>query len=261
MGITYKSYEDGCRIIFKLDTPNTTYMFQTVDSDGFLLHIYYGRRLRLTDIDDLSRIYQHPFLPSENERERASFMDCAPFEYPGHGLGDYRDDAFAVLNENGHSVTSFSYSNHRIYKGKPRLEGMPATFGTEEECETVEIIGTDIVNGLEITLFYTVFNDVDAIAKSVNIRNTGKFENIKLTKVLSSCVEFYGDEYDTIFLHGSWARERIIDRKPLGYGRHCVSSLRGESSHQEHPFIGLVSRNADEDSGDVYGCNFQGSSL
>jgi alpha-galactosidase len=243
-------------IRFKLDTPASTYIMQTADTDGFLLHVYYGRRLKSMETDDLGRIEQHPFLPSGNERERCSFMDCAPFEYPTHGLGDYRDDAFSVLNENGHTATSFSYLKHRVYKGKPGIKGLPATFGKEEECETLEITGEDTANGLEITLFYTVFENTDAIARHVSIKNTGRYKNIKLTKVLSSCTEFYGDEYDTIFLHGSWARERIIDRKPLGYGKHYVSSLRGESSHQEHPFITLLSKDADEDRGDVYGFNF-----
>ena len=254
MAITFKN--EGDRKVFKLDTPGSTYIMQVVDNDGFLLHVYYGRRLSETVTDDLSRIEQPPFIPSKNERERCSFMDCAPFEYATHGLGDYREDAFSVLNSDGHTATSFSYKEHKIYKGKPGITGMPATFGTEEECETLEITGEDGPNGLEITLVYTVFNDCDAIARSVRVKNLGRFDNIKLTRVLSSCTEFYGDEYDTIVLHGSWARERIMDRKPLGYGKLSVSSLRGESSHQEHPFIALLSRSADEDRGDVYGFNF-----
>ena len=259
MGITSNRIIDGYNIesiIFKLDTPNSTYMIRTADKDGFLLHMYYGRKLRHTDVDDLCRIDQPPYLPSVNERERASFMDCAPFEYPVHGLGDYRDDAFSVLNKNGHTATSFSYQKHRIYRGKPGIKGLPATFGAENECTTLEITGTDCANNLEITLVYTVFETVDAIAKSVRIKNCEKSDGIKLTKVLSSCVDFYGDNYDIMFLHGTWARERIIDRKPLGYGKHYVSSLRGESSHQEHPFIGLLSEGANEDCGDVYGFNF-----
>ena len=254
MGI--ECYEKGNRRIFKLDTPGTTYMLQTADADGFILHLYYGRRLGGFEIDDLSRIGEPPFLPSGNERERCSFMDCAPFEYPTHGLGDYRDDAFSVINGDGYSATSLKYRDHVIYKGKPAIPGLPATFGKEDECTTLEITGTDEAGGLEITLVYTVFEDVDALARHVRIKNAGRYDCVRLTKVLSACTEFYGDEYDTMTLHGSWARERIIDREHLGYGRHSVSSSRGESSHQEHPFLGLLSRNADEDHGDVYGFSF-----
>ena len=253
---------------FKLDTPNTTYMFRIVDDEGFILHLYYGRRLTDENIDDLARIEEPPFVPSKNNRDRGSFMDCAPFEYPGHGLGDYRDDAFSVINEEGYSATSINYKSYKILPGKPKLPGLPATFANTDKnieqssdkqnsiCNTLEITAEDSANGLEIILSYSVFEDVDAIARSVRVRNTGKYQNIKLTKVLSASYEFYGDDYDTIFMHGTWARERNIDREHLGYGKHYVSSTRGESSHQEHPFIALLSSDANEDYGDVYGFSF-----
>ena len=242
--------------IFKLDTPRSTYMIKIADEEGFILHMYYGRRLLDADVGDLCRIGEHPFVPSKNERDRCSFMDCAPFEYPGHGLGDYRDDAVSILNEDGFSAVSFLFKEYRITEGKPGIKGLPATFADDQDCATLEIIAEDRENGLEASLYYSAFEDVDAIARSVRIRNIGKYGNVRLTKVLSSCTEFYGDEYDTIFLHGTWARERNIDRKPLGYGKHYMSSVRGESSHQEHPFICLASRKADEDYGDVYGFSF-----
>ncbi|MBR4726029.1 MAG: alpha-galactosidase [Lachnospiraceae bacterium] len=260
MGITCKDIDGGK--LFKLDTPNSSYIFRTADNDGFILHMYYGKRLSGTGLDDLARIKEPPFLPSGNERERCSFMDCAPFEYPGHGLGDYRDDAFSVISNDGYFATSVSYSDHRIIQGKPRLEGLPATFGNEDECTTLEITAVDAINGLEIILYYSVFENVDAIARSVKIRNmgTGSAEkdnsSIRITKALSTCVEFYGGDYDTITLHGSWARERIMDREHLGYGKRSITSVRGESSHQEHPFIALLDHDANEDHGNVYGFSF-----
>ena len=43
--ITYNEKER----VFKLDTPNTTYMIGIVDEENFVGHIYYGRRLRDAD--------------------------------------------------------------------------------------------------------------------------------------------------------------------------------------------------------------------
>ena len=57
-------------------------------------------------------------------------------------------------------------------------------------------------------------------------------------------------------LFGSWARERHIQRMPLGYGRQNISSFRGESSHQEHPFMALVTPETTQDTGEVYAMNF-----
>ena len=252
MGIVYYENER----IFKLDTPNSTYMFELVDKEGFMLHMYYGRRLSDYRTADLTRTDFGRAVPSNNERERCSFNDCMPFEYATHGLGDYRDDSFKVLNPEGYTATSLEYRSHIIYSGKPAIKGMPATFGKDDECTTLEIIADDPYNGLEVTLIYTVFEDVDAITRSVRVKNTGKYANIKLTKVLSTCVDFEDGDYDTIFLHGSWARERTIDRNRLGYGKHYVSSKRGESSHQEHPFIALLDKNTTEDAGEVWGFNF-----
>lgn len=242
--------------IFKLDTPGSTYCIQLMKEEGILLHLYYGRRLSDWHMADLSRTGFGMKEPHTNERERGSFNDCMFFEYPTHGLGDYREDAFAVLNPNGHTATSLAYRSHRIYAGKPQINGMPATFGDENTVSTLEITAEDEQNGIEYTLIYSAFEDVDAITRSVRIRNTGKYENIKLTKVLSTSVDFEGAVFDTIVLHGSWARERHIERNRLGYGKHSVSSRRGESSHQEHPFLALLDTCATEDYGNVYGFNF-----
>ena len=40
------------------------------------------------------------------------------------------------------------------------------------------------------------------------------------------------------------------------HGKQSVGSVRGESSHQEHPFIALLSADATQDAGEVYGMHF-----
>ena len=40
------------------------------------------------------------------------------------------------------------------------------------------------------------------------------------------------------------------------HGKQSVGSVRGESSHQEHPFIALLSENVTQDTGEVYGMHF-----
>ena len=61
------------------------------------------------------------------------------------------------------------------------------------------------------------------------------------------------DDYEMITLHGSWARERQIDVRGIGYGKQSVASNRGESSHQEHPFMAVKQKTATNNSGEVYG--------
>ncbi|MCM1103916.1 MAG: alpha-galactosidase [Clostridium sp.] len=241
--------------VFKLDTPNSSYLIGIVDEENFVGHIYYGKRLDSHELTYLLRTEEPPFVPSKNNRDRLSFLDSCPMEYPTHGLGDFREDAVSVRTVDGHTALQLSYEKHEICPGKPKLEGLPATFGGAEECTTLKIHCVDRILGLRVILSYTAFEDVDAIARSVQIVNEGAKE-IYLTKVMSACLDMDNQDFDLITLHGSWARERHINRRRVALGMQGVSSLRGESSHQENPFMALLSHNADDEHGEVYGMNF-----
>ncbi|GHV33054.1 alpha-galactosidase [Clostridia bacterium] len=244
MGITVS----GGNRVFKLDTPNSSYIIAIVDDEGFVGHAYYGKRLQSAQTDDLLRVNEPPFVPSKNNRDRGSFLDTFPMEYPPHGLGDFRESCIV-----SNPISSVNYASHRIFKGKPAIPGLPATFGGADDCETLEIVCAD--NELEITLSYTAFEHLDAIARHVEITNNGG-SPVQLDKVLSCCVDMENDDYDIITLHGSWARERAISRTPLGLGKKSVSSMRGGPGHQEHPFFALAQKSATQDAGDVYGFHF-----
>ncbi len=240
---------------FKLDTPNTSYVIGIVDEEGFIGHAYYGRRLEDADVSYLMRTDEPPFVPSRNNRERCSFYDCFPFEYPTGGVGDYRESCISIRTKGGHTGAMLSYVSHEIFDGKPKLEGLPATFGDEGECTTLRLVCEDAIVGMRVELLYTAFNDTDVITRSVRVTNTGK-EHFYLTKVYSACLDMDNQDFDMVTLHGSWARERCIQRKTLGFGIQNVSSFRGESSHQDHPFLALVSKNANQESGEIYAMNF-----
>ncbi|MDE6318902.1 MAG: alpha-galactosidase [Lachnospiraceae bacterium] len=251
MNITYNEKNR----IFKLDTPHTSYCIGVVDEDNFLGHVYYGRSLGSDDLAYLMRIGEPPFVPSKNNRDRTSFLDTFPMEYTGNGLGDYREGTLAVRTVGGHTAVSLFYVSHCIYDGKKALEGLSATFGGKDECKTLEITCEDPVLKLQVILSYSVFADTDAIARSVKIVNNGS-EAVYLTKVLSACLDMDNDNYEMITLHGSWARERAIQTVPIRKGKQSVGSVRGESSHQEHPFMAWKGRQTTEESGDVWAMNF-----
>lgn len=249
--ITYNEKER----VFKLDTANTSYIIGIVDDENFIGHVYYGRKLKDIDVTYLLKTWEYPFVPSKNNRERCSFYDLFPFEYPTGGMGDYRESCFEVKTANGHFGSMLSYVSHEIINGKPELEGLPATFGNEDECTTLKLVCEDKYVGMQVELLYTAFNDTDVITRSVKVINTGK-EHFYLTKVFSACLDMDRKDFDMVSLNGSWARERHIQRKALGYGIQKVSSFRGESSHQNHPFIALVDRNTTQENGEIYAMNF-----
>ena len=252
MGIQYFEKEK----IFCLETPNTSYLMGIVTDECFLGHLYYGKKLSdITGVKELNRIGEAPYDPTRNDRDRGSFMDKFPFEYSSHGVGDYRESCIRVRTMAGHTAVNLVYEGHEIQKGKKKLEGLPATFGKEDEVTTLVITCKDPATELKVELSYSVFEGLDVIARSAKVINSSK-DAVYLEKVMSGCLELDGGDFDVLTLHGSWARERHMERKPLGHGEFSVSTLRGESSHQEHPFMALLSKNADQTTGEVYGFHF-----
>lgn len=250
MGILYSETKK----IFKLDTDNTTYMIG-LTTEGYIGHIYYGNKLDTSGGYYLLRTEEPPFTPSKNDRDKSSFLDCFPMEYPTGGIGDYRESCLNIRNEDGCMGCELRYVSHEIKKGKPKLEGLPASFGTEEQVETLQIEGIDEVLNLRVVLSYSAFVKEDVITRSVKVINEGQ-QTLKLEKVYSGCIDMDNQGFEMISLHGSWARERHIQRKAVCYGKQLVSSAKGESGHQEHPFLALVSAGTTQEHGEVYGMHF-----
>lgn len=247
-------YDEANRI-FELDTRNTSYRIGIADEEGFVGHIYYGQKIRPQKCDQFLRTCEAPFVPSKNNRERCSFMDTFPTEYSGNGIGDYRESCIAVKTANGSRTVDLKFVDYDIVNGKPGISGLPASFAGEEEIQTLVVHMMDGGCGIDVDLIYSVFEDEDVITRSVSVKNAGD-RDIRLTKVYSACIDMDDEDFEMLTLHGSWARERQIERRPIAYGKQSVSSLRGESSHQDHPFMAWMTKGTDQTTGDVYGMHF-----
>ena len=110
-----------------------------------------------------------------------------------------------------------------------------------EDVTTLEITCVDPVLNLKLILSYSAFEKEDVITRSVKIVNTGK-QQVRLEKVYSACLDMDNENFELLTLHGSWGRERHIQRRVICYGKQLVSSAKGKPGHQEHPFIALVTR-------------------
>ena len=223
--------------------------------EGFLGHIYYGDRLYMEADNYLLRMEEPPYTPSVNKREKSAFLDFFPMEYPTGGIGDYRESCLNIRNAAGNMGCELHYTGHEIYKGKKGLKGLPASFATEDEAETLEITLKDGDLDLEVVLSYTAFEKENVITRSVRVQNQGK-ENLRIEKILSACLDMDNENFSMLSLHGTWARERHIQTGELHYGKQVISSARGESSHQEHPFIALVTNGTEQENGKVYAMHF-----
>ncbi|KTD84713.1 alpha-galactosidase [Paenibacillus etheri] len=246
------SYDASTRV-FNLQANQTSYMIKILDG-GYLAHFYWGRKLR-RQTQDL-RYFDHPsFSPTPEGSDGRFTLDMNPTEYPAYGNGDLRVPAYQIQLENGSTISDLRYESHTITPGKPRLEGLPATYTEKDsEAETLEITLRDVVTGLKVVLSYTAFVQYDAIARSVRFVNEGQAP-LKLLRVLSASVDFPHNRFDMLDLAGSWSRERHVQVRPLMMGMQSVESRRGSSSHQHNPFLAMLSKDATEDNGDVYGFN------
>ncbi len=240
--------------IFKLDTDNTTYMIG-ISPEGYVGHVYYGDRIESDDAYYLLRTDEAPFTPSVYKREKSAFLDFFPMELACGGVGDYRESCLNVRNEDGRMGCEFFYDSYTISAGKPKLEGLPASFGADDEVSTLEIICMDPILGLKVVLSYSAFEKEDVITRNVRLENVGK-QHLKIEKIYSACLDMDNEDFEVITLHGSWARERHIQRHPVYLGKQNVSSNKGESGHQEHPFMALVTPETTQTTGRVYGMNF-----
>lgn len=249
MGIVY----DPNSQTFHLQGKSTSYIMQLVKSK-YLAHVHFGRRVRGSNLGGLLAIRRRcSFSPSTDPNDLTLSLDTLPQEFPAYGGSDFRVPAYQVQMEDGTTVSELIYESHRIYAGKPELEGLPATYVEEDsEAESLDIVMTDAVIGLQAVLTYTVFRDHDAITRSVRYRNTGS-RSIKLLRALSFGLDLRHSEFDMLHLSGTWARERHIERRPLAMGGSVIESRRGSSSHSLNPFMALLSKQADEDQGEVYG--------
>ena len=156
--------------IFKLDTKTTSYVIGIADGK-YLGHVYYGKKLHSTDLFYLLRTEEYPFVPSKLQREKLSFLDSFPMEYPFGGTGDFRESCIDIRSAQGQHGLELVYAGHNIYKGKEKLEGLPATWG--DNCETLAVTLEDRCTGIQAVLSYSVFADCDAVMRSIKVENTG----------------------------------------------------------------------------------------
>ncbi len=238
--------------LFTLETENSTYQMK-VDTYGFLLHLYYGRKV-CGNMEYLLTYNDRGFSgnPYDVDKDRTYSMDTLPQEYPVWGNGDYRSACLAVRQADGSYGCDLRYQGYRIKEGKYGLPGLPAVYADGREAQTLEIDLVDEKSGLQVTLLYGVMSEYDVITRAVKIENRGK-ETIFLEKVMSCCLDFLQGDYDWFQFFGRHAMERNLQRMPVLHGSQVIGSRRGTSSHQYNPFMILAAPETTEDYGVCYG--------
>ena len=237
---------------FTLHTVGTTYQMQ-VDSFGYLLHLYYGRKAAGC-MDYLLTFYDRGFSgnPYDAGNDRTYSMDVLPQEFPCFGTGDFRSAAFVVKNADGSIACDLRFRDYSIKKGKYSLSGLPAVYASDTEAETLEIYLEDPVTNVQAVLLYGVLPERDIITRAVKIINQGQ-GRICIEKIQSACLDFVSGKYDLLTFCGRHAMERNFQRTAVMHGNYVIGSRRGTSSHQYNPLLILAEQTASENAGSCYG--------
>ncbi len=249
---------------FHLYNTKVSYLIQ-IAHGKYPAHLYWGKRIQRPHTSNMLVFKARAFSPSIEPSDLQFSLDTLPQEYPAFGNGDFRSPAYQIRTADGSTITEFIYDSHEIFQGKPPLKGLPSAY-IEDQCEADTLVLTlvDSMLGIGMNLSYTIYRELDVITRSVSFEHLGT-RDVEIHKCMSMSVDFHQSNWDWLHLHGTWGRERHIERKPLYHGIQTVSSARGSSSHQHNPFVALLSKGANEEYGDVYGIslvysgNFQAS--
>lgn len=240
--------------LFSLDTESSSYQMKIGD-EGYLYHLHYGKRFFAGDSDTGFSFGSAAFSPSPSDcaaAEQPISPNIIPQEYSGFGSGDYRTPSLAVRFADGGGTLDLRYESHRIFPGKPRLCGLPATYFEDNEVESLEITLKDRFSELRAVLLYSVSEEYNAIIRSAKIIN-GTADRVTLLSALSLCLDFRDGEYELMRFGGKTTMERVPDRSPVKSGKLSCESVQGISSHSANPFAVICRKNTDENFGEAYG--------
>ena len=248
MAIVY----DASSKTFNLSTSKTSYVLKVLGSNH-VAHVYWGKKIKAKNLDYVLRSKNWGSFLTNTDNIDDFMLEMTPQEYPGYGSTDLRTPAVELQFSDGTSATDFRYESHNIYAGKNKLNNLPATYVEDEnEAMSLELTLVDSLKNVKLILSYSVFEEFDAITRSVKIINESN-EDVNINRVLSANVDFRDSDYELLQLSGAWARERHIIRKEIRSGSQSIGSRRGSSSHAQNPFMALVRKDTTEQHGEVYG--------
>jgi alpha-galactosidase len=154
-------------------------------------------------------------------------------EFPELGRTDFRLPAIHIEHATGDTVSEFKYKSHQIVPGKPKLEGLPATFGEAGDVTTLIVQLYDNVSDITAAMSYSVFPKYNAVARSFSITNNGNNSSSNATgdiiiqRAASFSTDFPNLDLEMIEPHGDWSHEFNTVRRKVDFGETgCVKSIQ-----------------------------------
>ncbi len=243
--------------LFRLDTADSSYWLR-VSPFGHLEHLHYGARLAAADPAPLALKRTVPYGSAVNysESDPTYCLDNLCLEWSGVGKGDYRNAPCEIKMPDGSFVTDFVYVGHEIISGCVPMDCLPGAYAESdtEGVETLRIDMKDSLSPVKLSLYYTVFPEVNVISRRSMVTN-GDEKDISLRKFMSMSMDISSAPLEMHTFDGGWIKEAHHNVRPVEAGLYVNSSSTGASSNRHNPGFLLSERGAGEDHGRVWGFN------
>jgi alpha-galactosidase len=216
-----------------LEMRSTGYAFGLADTGAAVRHWYWGPALPRAAVAAArvtpGRWEQHFSLSRE-----------APDEYVPWGGLRYDEPTLRAEFADGTRAVEWRYSGQRVSRAG-------------EAC-TLEVDLADPAYGLQVTLYYRIWDGFDVVERWAAIRNDGDRQPVTIRQALSANWWMpAGRRWRLRYLHGGWAAETQLTDATVGPGKLVLESRRGTTGHHLNPWFTLDPDGAStETSGEVW---------
>lgn len=208
----------------KIDTKNNSLIIKKYDDRA--LKVYYGKKLN--DSEDYSS-----FFFGRLDRTGASNDDYANICSVISSTAEVsQKESFAhFYDERG------VFSNRFIYENAEMVESFSSPLPTARKVsEICRLKFTDLISGVTIYQYYSVFADSDVLAVHSELVNTSG-GIITVNRLSSLQMDFIGTKAEVVTFDGAWEKERYRHETALTAGRFEIDSKLGLSSPVHNPFM------------------------
>ncbi|WP_242258798.1 alpha-galactosidase [Streptococcus thoraltensis] len=236
--------------LFHLTNGDISYIIEIVHN-SYLAHRYWGKALRNYGKYNQVPMYKKTFAASPYANIPEFSLEFLPMEFPQSYQGDFKNPAIRVRGHKTIDQIRLKYHSHNIISGLPRIPDLPhARESGEDFAKTLIISMIDDIAEIKVDLYYSMFENSNAIIRSSKMTNLGS-SMLSVEQLASASIDCYYQGQNVTTMHGSHQKEFQLDSHKIHHGQFKTGTSRGASGPQYVPFIAL-SENNSETSGEVH---------
>ena len=232
--MSVKVIEKQDRIIFVVETKNTSYIMEAIYSkgcdnkSGYVNNLYWGEKL------------EHPeelhFVPVYNPASHRANVNRMYDEYPAFGGTYYDNESLKVTFSDGVRDTVIKYCGYELSRNADELT----------------IIMKDCYYPLTVKLYYKIYDGLDLIDRHSEIINEGAPKIILETFDSANWNLPYNDKYRLTYISGGMIEEYGVRKCDIGLNTILLQSKSGKSNTHTYPYFAIDDYYSTEDSGNVW---------